>query len=101
MKTITIDNVEKMPMQAPIKISIPFESLVEAIAGLTLENKLQLQQILDQQIDDSQQKAQQEELNTLREKIDEGTRQIHQGNLVDGELVFQRLENKINQMKKG
>mgnify|MGYP002777491945 CR=1 FL=1 len=32
---------------------------------------------------------QEQELLNLREKITEGTRQIHQGNVVEGEAVFQ------------
>ncbi|MGK7890777.1 MAG: hypothetical protein AB4042_15705 [Leptolyngbyaceae cyanobacterium] len=97
-------------MATPVKLSIPFESLVEAIllpewrcaiAGLTLENKLQLRQILDQQIDGSQPHTtkREQELAILREKIDVGTQQIQQGQMVDGETVFQQLNHKIQQLE--
>ena len=36
----------------------------------------------------------------LREKIAAGTEQIRQGNTVDGELVFQHLQNKLYRMSK-
>ena len=86
-------------MQAPIHISIPFDSLLGAITNLTLEDKLQLRQILDQQIDESLQTTRAQELAGLREKIDIGTEQMHQGDTVDGEKVFQRLESRIKQME--
>jgi antitoxin ParD1/3/4 len=35
----------------------------------------------------------------LREKINEGTQQIQEGKVVDGEAVFQRLQDKLNRMK--
>lgn len=37
----------------------------------------------------------------LREKIAEGTEQIPQGKVVDGELVFQQLQEKLEQMENG
>lgn len=86
-------------MQAPVNISIPFDSLLGAIANLTLEDKLQLRQILDQQIDASIQTTREQELANLREKIDLGTEQIRQGNTVDGESVFQQLEARIQKME--
>ena len=42
--------------------------------------------------------AKQQKLSELRKKIAEGTEQIKQGNVVDGELVFQRLQTKLEQM---
>ena len=36
----------------------------------------------------------------LRQKIAEGTQQIHEGKVVDGELVFQQLQEKLNSMEK-
>jgi antitoxin ParD1/3/4 len=35
----------------------------------------------------------------LREKIDEGTQQIQEGKVVNGEAVFQQLQDKLNRMK--
>jgi antitoxin ParD1/3/4 len=37
----------------------------------------------------------------LREKIAAGTQEIRQGKVVDGELVFQQLQEKLEQMEKG
>lgn len=37
----------------------------------------------------------------LREKIAAGTEEIRQGKVVDGELVFQQLQEKLEQMEKG
>jgi antitoxin ParD1/3/4 len=34
----------------------------------------------------------------LRQKIEEGTQQIQQGKVVDGETVFQQLQDKLNKM---
>ncbi|XWK89155.1 MAG: type II toxin-antitoxin system ParD family antitoxin [Phormidium sp.] len=44
---------------------------------------------------------QEKQLLELRSKIDEGTEQIRQGKVVDGELVFQQLQEKLKQMEKG
>ncbi len=44
---------------------------------------------------------QEKQLLELRSKIDEGTEQIRQGKVVDGELVFQQLQEKLEQMEKG
>lgn len=41
------------------------------------------------------------QLSDLRQKIAEGTEQIRQGKVVDGELVFQQLQEKLEQMEKG
>jgi len=35
----------------------------------------------------------------LRQKIAEGTQQINEGKVVDGELVFQQLQQKLNSME--
>jgi antitoxin ParD1/3/4 len=35
----------------------------------------------------------------LRQKIAEGTQQIREGKVVDGELVFQQLQQKLNSME--
>lgn len=35
----------------------------------------------------------------LRQKIAEGTQQIREGKVVDGELVFQQLQEKLNSME--
>lgn len=35
----------------------------------------------------------------LRQKIAEGTQQIQQGKVVDGETVFQQLQDKLNKME--
>jgi antitoxin ParD1/3/4 len=40
----------------------------------------------------------QQKLSELRKKIAEGTEQIKQGDVVDGELVFQQLQTKLEQM---
>jgi antitoxin ParD1/3/4 len=37
----------------------------------------------------------------LREKIAEGTEQIRQGKVIDGEVVFQQLQDKLDRMEKG
>lgn len=42
--------------------------------------------------------AKQQKLSELRKKIAEGTEQIKQGDVVDGELVFQQLQTKLEQM---
>lgn len=86
-------------MQAPINISIPFDSLLGAITNLTLEDKLQLRQILDQQIDESLQTTRDQELAGLRGKIDIGAEQMRRGDTVDGDEVFQRLEARIKQVE--
>lgn len=43
-------------MQSPIKLVIPFEALVEAIANLDMSDKIRLRQILDQHIDNPEEK---------------------------------------------
>ncbi len=35
----------------------------------------------------------------LKEKIDEGTQQIQQGKVVDGEAFFHQIKDKLNKMK--
>ncbi|MFN6518578.1 MAG: hypothetical protein RMY29_029385 [Nostoc sp. CreGUA01] len=40
--------------QATVKLQIPFESLLDAIANLTLEEKHQLWQLLNQEINQSE-----------------------------------------------
>jgi antitoxin ParD1/3/4 len=42
--------------------------------------------------------SKQQKLSELRKKIAEGTEQIKQGNVVDGELVFKQLQTKLEQM---
>lgn len=42
---------------------------------------------------------QERELTNLREKIAEGTQQIHQGKVVDGETVFQQLQEKLHRLE--
>ena len=42
--------------------------------------------------------SKQQKLSELRKKIVEGTEQIKQGDVVDGELVFQQLQVKLEQM---
>lgn len=44
---------------------------------------------------------QEKQLLELRSKIDEGTEQIRLGKVVDGELVFRQLQEKLEQMEKG
>jgi antitoxin ParD1/3/4 len=41
-----------------------------------------------------------QKLAELREALTEGTQQIRDGNVVDGEIVFQQLQEKLNQMEK-
>jgi len=41
----------------------------------------------------------QQELDRLREKILAGKKQIEEGKITDGEVVFQRLEEKLNRIK--
>jgi antitoxin ParD1/3/4 len=41
-----------------------------------------------------------QKLSELREKIAEGTEQIRQGDTIDGELVFQHLQDKLDRMSK-
>jgi antitoxin ParD1/3/4 len=40
------------------------------------------------------------QISELRRKIAEGTEQIRQGEVVEGELVFQQLQEKLKQMEK-
>lgn len=47
-------------------------------------------------LDESEQK--QQELDRLREKILAGKKQIEEGKVTDGEVVFQRLEAKLKQI---
>jgi antitoxin ParD1/3/4 len=42
--------------------------------------------------------SKQQKLIELRKKIAEGTEQIKQGDVVDGELVFQQFQEKLAQM---
>jgi antitoxin ParD1/3/4 len=39
------------------------------------------------------------QLSELRRKIAEGTEQIRQGEVIEGELVFQQLQEKLKQME--
>ncbi|NET73633.1 MAG: type II toxin-antitoxin system ParD family antitoxin [Sphaerospermopsis sp. SIO1G2] len=39
------------------------------------------------------------QLSELRRKISEGTEQIRQGEVIEGELVFQQLQEKLKQME--
>jgi antitoxin ParD1/3/4 len=39
------------------------------------------------------------QISELRRKIAEGTEQIRQGEVVEGELVFQQLQEKLKQME--
>jgi antitoxin ParD1/3/4 len=41
----------------------------------------------------------QQELSELRKKIAEGTEQIRQGETIDGKLVFQELQSKLDLIK--
>jgi antitoxin ParD1/3/4 len=45
--------------------------------------------------------SQERELTSLREKIAEGTQQIHQRKVVDGEIVFQQLQEKLHRLENG
>ncbi|MFB2893450.1 type II toxin-antitoxin system ParD family antitoxin [Aerosakkonemataceae cyanobacterium BLCC-F50] len=48
-----------------------------------------------------EQELKEKQLLELREKIAAGTEEICQGKVVDGELVFQQLQEKLKQMEKG
>jgi antitoxin ParD1/3/4 len=48
-------------------------------------------------LEENEQKEQ--EIIWLREKILEGKQQMEEGKITDGEVVFQRLEEKLKQMK--
>jgi antitoxin ParD1/3/4 len=50
-----------------------------------------------QLLEENEQKEQ--EIIWLREKILEGKQQMEEGKITDGEVVFQRLEEKLKQMK--
>lgn len=50
-----------------------------------------------QLLEENEQKEQ--EIIWLREKILEGKQQMEEGKMTDGEVVFQRLEEKLKQMK--
>ncbi len=50
-------------------------------------------QLLDQH------EEREKQLIELRQKIAEGTQQIREGKVVDGELVFQQLQEKLNLME--
>ncbi|MEA5620876.1 type II toxin-antitoxin system ParD family antitoxin [Cronbergia sp. UHCC 0137] len=39
------------------------------------------------------------QLSELRQKIAEGTEQLRQGEVIEGELVFQQLQEKLKQME--
>lgn len=41
-----------------------------------------------------------QQLIELRKKIAEGTQQIRQGNVIDGETVFEQLQDKLERMEK-
>ncbi|MBD2665726.1 hypothetical protein B6N60_04470 [Richelia sinica FACHB-800] len=43
--------------------------------------------------------AKEKELFELKEKIAEGTQQIREGKVIDGELVFQQLQEKLERME--
>lgn len=58
------------------------EELVATAFQLLAENEYKEQKIIE-----------------LREKISEGTQQIQQGKVVDGETVFQQLQDKLNKMQ--
>ncbi|MBE9252119.1 type II toxin-antitoxin system ParD family antitoxin [Dolichospermum sp. LEGE 00240] len=46
-----------------------------------------------------QHEEKEKQLSELRRKIAEGTEQIRQGEVIEGELVFQQLQEKLKQMK--
>jgi antitoxin ParD1/3/4 len=50
-----------------------------------------------QLLEENEQK--QQEIIWLREKILEGKKQMEEGKMTDGEVVFQRLEEKLKQMQ--
>ncbi len=50
-----------------------------------------------QLLEENEQKEQ--EIIWLREKILEGKQQMEEGKMTDGEIVFQRLEEKLKRMK--
>lgn len=54
-------------MTVTVKLQIPFESLVEAGASLALEEKLQLQEVLEQQIFEQEEDLYEDDLETLTE----------------------------------
>jgi antitoxin ParD1/3/4 len=45
--------------------------------------------------------SKQQKLIELQKKIAEGTEQIRQGDIVDGELVFQQFQEKLAQISQG
>jgi len=40
-------------------------------------------------------------LEDIRQKVLEGIEDVHQGRVVDGEIVFQRIEAKLERIKRG
>ena len=41
------------------------------------------------------------QLSELRRKLMDGTQQLYEGKVVEGELVFQQLQEKLKQMEQG
>ena len=46
-----------------------------------------------------QHEEKEKQLSELRRKIAEGTEQLRQGEVIEGELVFQQLQEKLKQME--
>ena len=47
-----------------------------------------------------QHEEREKQLIELRQKIVDGTRQIQEGKVVEGKLIFQQLQDKLNSMEK-
>jgi hypothetical protein len=54
-------------MTFTVKLEIPFQSLVEAIASLNLEEKRQLQEVLEQQIFELEEATYEDDAETVKE----------------------------------
>ncbi|MDY6804881.1 MAG: hypothetical protein SXA11_13890 [Cyanobacteriota bacterium] len=63
--------------QTTVKLQIPFESLVEAIASLELEKKLQLWQLLEAEIADAEDLLENDPV--VRAEVEDARRAYRQG----------------------
>jgi hypothetical protein len=85
----------------------------ESIREVLREERMLLCQVLIPYVSDEEQEEldemlgspsdyedeKEKQLSELRRKIAEGTEQIRQGEVIEGELVFQQLQEKLKQME--
>lgn len=65
-------------MAATVRLQIPFESLVEAIASLDLEEKLQLREILEDQIFETEEQMENDP--AVLAEVEEARKEYQAGN---------------------